>query len=1492
MRKRLLAILLSATMLFGMFPIGTFAATEDDSDVMTFKVLEKTIDYGETTVTLPIEIENNPGLVGATFYINFDNDVFEAAYDEDTELPDVSLGDGFGKLSIMPNESGKSPLKVVVYGSVNVKNDGTFVNVKFDVKDGAKPGKYTVSVETDGVKGNKADNKNETYAIEHKTVAGSVTIVGKEFNSKIKLSDDTAVYDGKAHSLKISGENLLPKDAEVKYFCDGEEFDGATEPDDYDITAVVSAPGYADKELNATLTIEKKTLTANLAVGSKEYDGKKSVTFTKKEITGIVEGDDVVCDVTAEAASADVGKNIKVNVEFSLTGDDKDKYNPPKAPSLTTTVTAREITVTANGSKKLGEDDPALEPEITSGSLIEGDSFTGSPAREKGDTAGTYKTNVGTLKLSSNYKLTFIAGTFEIFDKPKQTITASINKTETVYGDKDDISVKLDIDEENSASDAKNNAVFASSDKNVATIDGDGKITVLGAGKTTVTVTISGGDDYADFKKSFELNVAKRKITVTAEEKTKYEEQNDPELTYNITSGSIVDGDVDSFKVTLSRVTGEKAGKKYAIKLVSVSGGENYDITFVGANLEILKKLDRSYTLNAPKNAVYGDTELVWSVTEKNEDKIDGVTVTSSNSDVATVTADGKINVKGVGKTTISASFDGNEEYNEWKDSVTLNVAKRPITITVKDNSKKIGGEDPVLEYELDGSLADGDKLTVSLERKKGETLGSYDINASYTLDNEKNYDVTVKKGTFTINEKLTQTIAAPSKVELTYGDESIDFDPKSSLDDVTVNVSVNDDNVVKYNADTKKLEIVGAGKTEITMTAEGNTDYADASAKTTVTVAKAKLTVKVTADKKSYTYGDDVSLSVKYDGFVYGETEEVLTKKAVMSDFNTSVGTHTVKVSGAAAANYELEYVPLTFTVNKAEVGLEKINLYNLKLSNTVGKKPELDIIDYKLSGNVKKADDVKFTVKAELKETVSAEGTYYAKVTVTMSGADKGNYELKDGGKFGYDENIYSVEVLENYGATEILEQIKVCLFAEAIVISGTDSGIQLPTVPDGYKISMSSLSGIFDESGNRIANGRGNEKISIGVFETKDGEGDYIDAARIECEVWTDLLKKINVTVSAENGTVTGAGTYTVIDEITLEATPDSKYSFSHWEWDGKKISTLKKYTFKLNDVYDCEGDLELKAVFKKASSGGGGGGGGGGSSSSTAYTVKFETNGASAMDSVKVDKNEKLAKPADPVREGFEFGGWFVDEKLENEYDFNAKVTEGITLYAKWTEIADKEPDKDDKDDSTDDNKENKDDKTDDKKDEEDYKNPYTDVNEDDWFAGDVEYVTKKGLFNGMTITEFGPGETLTRGMIVTVLYRAEGEPENGGNSDFDDVDEDAYYAKAVAWAKENGIVKGISENEFAPMENVTREQIAAIIYNYAIYKGYDVSVGEDTNILSYEDFDEVSEYAVTALCYACGSGLINGRTETTLNPAETATRAEAAAIFARFFSYLM
>lgn len=156
--------------------------------------------------------------------------------------------------------------------------------------------------------------------------------------------------------------------------------------------------------------------------------------------------------------------------------------------------------------------------------------------------------------------------------------------------------------------------------------------------------------------------------------------------------------------------------------------------------------------------------------------------------------------------------------------------------------------------------------------------------------------------------------------------------------------------------------------------------------------------------------------------------------------------------------------------------------------------------------------------------------------------------------------------------------------------------------------------------------------------------------------------------------------------------------------------------------------------------------------------------------------------------------------------------------------------------------------------------------------------------------GVSENEFAPESELTRAMLVTALYRLDGEPEVGEESGFTDIAGDEYYAKAVAWAKQNGIVNGISDDLFAPNESITREQLAAIIYRYAVYKGYDVSVAKDTNILSYEDFGDISEYAVEAVQYAVGTGIIEGKTASTLNPKDFAKRGEIATVLQRFIEF--
>ena len=179
-----------------------------------------------------------------------------------------------------------------------------------------------------------------------------------------------------------------------------------------------------------------------------------------------------------------------------------------------------------------------------------------------------------------------------------------------------------------------------------------------------------------------------------------------------------------------------------------------------------------------------------------------------------------------------------------------------------------------------------------------------------------------------------------------------------------------------------------------------------------------------------------------------------------------------------------------------------------------------------------------------------------------------------------------------------------------------------------------------------------------------------------------------------------------------------------------------------------------------------------------------------------------------------------------------------------------------------------------------------KTTFNDVSANDWFASAVDYVTGKGMMNGTAANTFSPKANTTRGMVVTVLYRLENQPSTSVAS-FTDVASGAYYANAVAWANANGIVSGYGSGKFGPNDKVTREQLAAILYRYAQYKKYDVSVGEDTNILSYDDAQSISSYAIPAIQWACGAGVVTGKSGSKLDPKGNATRAEVAAMLMRF-----
>ena len=175
-------------------------------------------------------------------------------------------------------------------------------------------------------------------------------------------------------------------------------------------------------------------------------------------------------------------------------------------------------------------------------------------------------------------------------------------------------------------------------------------------------------------------------------------------------------------------------------------------------------------------------------------------------------------------------------------------------------------------------------------------------------------------------------------------------------------------------------------------------------------------------------------------------------------------------------------------------------------------------------------------------------------------------------------------------------------------------------------------------------------------------------------------------------------------------------------------------------------------------------------------------------------------------------------------------------------------------------------------------------PFDDV-KDHWAEDAIAYVYSKGLMNGVEDDKFAPDVTLTRAMVVTILYRLSGEPVTFGTAPFSDVESGSWYGKAVLWASKNNIVNGMGDGSFAPMQNITREQFASILYRYAQYRGE--MTGAAANLNGYKDAGQISGWATEAMAWAAAEGLINGRTATTIAPKGTATRAEAATILMRF-----
>lgn len=333
----------------------------------------------------------------------------------------------------------------------------------------------------------------------------------------------------------------------------------------------------------------------------------------------------------------------------------------------------------------------------------------------------------------------------------------------------------------------------------------------------------------------------------------------------------------------------------------------------------------------------------------------------------------------------------------------------------------------------------------------------------------------------------------------------------------------------------------------------------------------------------------------------------------------------------------------------------------------------------------------------------------------------------------------------------------------------------------------------------------------------------------------------------------GSVSGGGSYTEGTSVTLTATANSGYRFVGWMEGDQTVSTDTTYAFPANS------NRSLTAQFDRISSGGG--------DSDPTYSITLPsrvTGGELKLSRRYAEKGETVTITAIPD-EGYELDTLTVTDskgkeidlthKGGNEYTF--KMPAGrVEIEVSFREI--------------------------------EVELPFTDVPEGAWYADAAAYVYEHGLMAGTSATTFAPDATTSRSMIATILWRMAGSPVVNYAMDYTDVAQGQWYSEAIRWAASEGIVGGYGNGLFGTNDPITREQFAAMLYRFAQEQGYDVSIGENTNILSYTDVADLSEYAISAMQWAVGAGIINGTGDgSTLSPHGQATRAQAAVMLMRF-----
>ena len=928
---------------------------------------------------------------------------------------------------------------------------------------------------------------------------------------------------------------------------------------------------------------------------------------------------------------------------------------------------------------------------------------------------------------------------------------------------------------------------------------------------------------------------------------------------------------------TYKIVATDKAGNRTE-KTITVYDG-TYVIPVTGVSLD-----ESSITLDVGGNQTLTATVTPEDATNKK------VRWSSDNEAVATVSEDGVVTAVAGGTAVITATtHDG---LFTASCTVTVNAPDAPPTITTDTlPDGKVGeaysqtltatGTAPIT-WSIDGGLPAG----LSLNADTGEISGTptADGTAKFTVkatnsagSNTKELSITITKAAPTEHTVTVTTegggtasaspakAAAGTEITLTaMPNEGYHFkewqvisgnvtikDDKFLMPDSNVEVkaifeedappaptdpakpSISVTGTYTYNGSAHTATVNGYDPTTMNITGNTATDAGD-------------YTVSVTSKTK---WADGSTDAVTAAWSIGKATQEA--PDGLIGVAPTTVGGSDGKITGVDAT---MEYRAESETIYTACTGIEIENLpagnYFVRYAEdhnhfastdaevTVGEGTPLADCTITFSGNGGSGSMGPVIVKAETNYILPACG-FTAPADQEFKAWQIGGTEYKVG-------DSYTVR-----GDTEIKalwENSVITPTTYTVTVSNDGNGTGTATPSTAAAGTMISLTATPNE-GYRFKEW---QVISGGVAIKDDKflmPNDNVEVKAIFEEDAPPVPTEFTITVKTDgNGTASASPDKAVAGtEIRLTATPNKGYHFKEWQVMSGGV-TIKDDKFTMPSA-----NVEVKAIFEKDT----GGGGGGYNPPVTYYTLRFETGGGSDIPSVQGTYNTyiDLTKYV-PTWRGHTFIGWYSERSLMNKVS-GVYLTKDMTVYAGWR--VDENPGTG--------------------------ANPFTDVSEKDWFYGDVMFVYENGLMLGTSKTLFSPYGTATRGMMATILWRMEGSPAPKGKNSFTDVEAGKWYADAITWTAENGIFAGYGKDKFGPDDPITREQLAAIFYRYADYKGYDLTV--KGNLDKFKDADKITDYAKTAMQWAVGSSLVKGKSGNLLDPQGTATRAEIAAMLHRF-----